>query len=121
MYDLDQIDMSILQKKIDQNLDQEYERRLKAIKERFDIEKQSEIQKVSSEKDIKISKLEEKLSNNEILVKKDLEIMYNKQINELKNEIDKVNDEKSRLQKELKSEMEFNNSSKRECFKRANQ
>ena len=107
LYDLDQIDMSILQKKIDQNLDQEYERRLKNIKERFEIEKQNDMRKVSGDKDIIISKLEEKLVNKEALVKKELELAYNAKINELKNRLEKSLDEKARLQKELKSEMDL--------------
>jgi hypothetical protein len=107
LYDLDQIDMLILQKKIDQNLDQEYERRLKNIKERFEIEKQNDMRKVSGEKDIIISKLEEKLVNKEALVKKELELAYNAKINELKNRLEKSLDEKARLKQELKSEMDL--------------
>ncbi|HKL47377.1 MAG TPA: DUF2130 domain-containing protein, partial [Candidatus Izemoplasmatales bacterium] len=94
---LNSVDMRILQNKIDEKLDQEYNKRLKAYKEKMLLEKKNEIQVALKQSEKEIIELKEKIKSVEVNVKTQLSSQYTQEINQLKHQIEMLAKEKETI------------------------
>jgi hypothetical protein len=94
---LKSVDMRILQNKIDQGLDQEYNQRLDAFKEKMILEKENAIQKALDESRTEIIELREKLKTAEEHIKTKLKSEYTLDITRLNHKIDSLEREKETI------------------------
>jgi hypothetical protein len=94
---LKSVDMRILQNKIDQALDQEYNHRLNAFKEKMILEKENAIQKALDESRTEIIELREKLKTAEENIKTKLRSEYTLDITRLNHKIDSLEKEKESI------------------------
>ena len=107
LLDLETIDTSILSQKIDQAKDQEYNKRLQALENRLQLEKERDIEKATKESQSEIIRLQEKISNQENQVKAKISSEYDLKIEKYKYQIQDLEKEKSQILNQLKKDIEL--------------
>lgn len=95
--DLGHVDTSLIQAQIDEAKDQEYNRRLNALKKEMELEKQNKIQMAISEKEKIIASLTKEIENQEKLIRSELENNFIKEKSDLNQKIQKLITEKDQV------------------------
>jgi hypothetical protein len=114
---LKSVDMRILQNKIDQGLDKEYNQRLDAFKEKMILEKENAIQKALDDSRTEIIELKEKLKTAEENIKTKLKSEYTLDISRLNHKIESLEKERETILANKDKDIALNVSEKMNAIK----
>ena len=105
LLDINNVDLSIIREKIDENKDFEYNRRLDSLKREMSLQKETEINAALVKSNEEIIKLKKELELSENSIRNELESKYNLDIQKLNNQIVLLKKDLANLDNLKKNEM----------------